>query len=45
MPGDNHHKLRADPLYRDELLAENATKVRPVAESTLAEVKDKMDVG
>lgn len=40
-----YRQLRADPLYINDLLAENAAKVRPVAERTLAAVKDKMGLG
>ncbi len=40
-----YRELRADPGHINDLLAENATKVRPVAESTLAAVKDKMGLG
>ncbi len=40
-----YRELRADPAYIDDLLAEHAAKVRPVAENTLAAVKDKMGLG
>jgi tryptophanyl-tRNA synthetase len=40
-----YRDLTADPTHIDSLLAEGASKVRPVAEKTLAIVKDKVGLG
>jgi len=40
-----YRELTADPAYIDSLLAEGASRVRPIAEKTLAIVKDKVGLG
>jgi tryptophanyl-tRNA synthetase len=40
-----YRELTADPTYIDSLLAEGASKVRPIAEKTLTIVKDKVGLG
>ncbi|MBA7710083.1 Tryptophan--tRNA ligase [subsurface metagenome] len=40
-----YRELTADPSYIDSLLAEGAGKIRPVAEKTLALVKDRIGLG
>ena len=40
-----YQKLMADPTYIDSLLAEGASKARPMAENTLNLVKDKVGLG
>ena len=40
-----YRELTADPTYIDSLLAEGALRVKPVAEKTLALVKDRIGLG
>ncbi|MFC1911864.1 tryptophan--tRNA ligase [Chloroflexota bacterium] len=40
-----YRELTADPTYIDSLLAEGAERVRPLAEKTLALVKDRVGLG
>jgi len=40
-----YQELTAEPTYIDSLLAEGASKVRPLAEKTLTAVKNKVGVG
>lgn len=40
-----YRELTAEPTYIDSLLAEGALKVRPIAEKTLAIVKDRIGLG
>ena len=40
-----YRELTADPTYIDSLLAEGALRVQPVAEKTLALVKDRIGLG
>ena len=40
-----YRELTADPSYIDSLLAEGAERVRPIAEKTLALVKDRVGLG
>ena len=40
-----YRELTADPTHIDSLLAEGASRVRPLAEKTLAAVKNKVGVG
>ena len=40
-----YRELTADPTYIDSLLAEGAAKIRPIAEKTLAAVKDRVGLG
>jgi len=40
-----YQELMADPSHLDLLLAEGASKIRPIAERTLAIVKDKVGLG
>jgi tryptophanyl-tRNA synthetase len=40
-----YRELTADSAYIDSLLAEGANKIRPVAEKTLALVKDRIGLG
>ncbi len=40
-----YRELTAEPTYIDSLLAEGASRARPLAEKTLATVKDKVGVG
>jgi len=40
-----YQEFTADPTYIDSLLAEGASRVRPVAEKTLTIVKDKVGLG
>jgi len=41
----HYRELTADPTYIDSLLIEGANRVRPMAEKTLAEVKEKIGLG
>ena len=40
-----YREITADPTYIDSLLAEGASRARPIAEKTLAIVKDKVGLG
>jgi tryptophanyl-tRNA synthetase len=40
-----YQELTADPTYIDSILTESASKLRPIAEKTLAAVKDKVGLG
>ena len=40
-----YQEITADPTYIDSLLAEGASKLRPIAERTLAAVKEKVGLG
>ena len=40
-----YRELTSDPAYLDSLLAEGASKVRPIAEKTLGVVKNKVGLG
>ncbi len=40
-----YRELTAEPTYIDSLLAEGASRVRPIAEKTLAVVKDRVGLG
>ena len=40
-----YRELTADPTHIDSLLAEGAERIRPVAEKTLATVKDRIGLG
>ncbi|GAI17404.1 unnamed protein product [marine sediment metagenome] len=40
-----YRELTAEPTHIDSLLAEGASKVRPLAEKTLTTAKDKVGVG
>lgn len=40
-----HRKLMADPEQIDRLLAQGASRIRPIAEETLAVVKDRIGLG
>lgn len=42
---ERYRELRADPSYIDNLLRNGAEKVRPLAEHTLASVKNKVGLG
>jgi len=40
-----YREITADPAYLDSLLAEGASKARPIAEKTLSTVKEKIGLG
>ncbi len=40
-----YQELTADPTYIDSILTESASKLRPIAEKTLAAVKEKVGLG
>ena len=40
-----YQELTADPAYIDSLLAESASRLRPIAEKTLARTKERVGLG